>query len=172
MRRTIIGAACTAALTLGAHAAGITINLTPSVPVGLWRWAGTNLRRGMVVTDCPPVTPTLRLGQRRGYLASGTCPSGLAPLLKPIAAVAGDVVTIRPDGMISVNGKLIPNSRGLHADSEGRPLHPLPAGTYQVAVGEVWLISPDNPLSFDSRYLGPIPTATIGHVVKPLWTVR
>jgi type IV secretory pathway protease TraF len=38
-----------------------------------------------------------------------------------------------------------------------------------VAKGEVWVISSYNPLSFDSRYFGPIPISKIEGLARPLF---
>jgi type IV secretory pathway protease TraF len=38
-----------------------------------------------------------------------------------------------------------------------------------VAKGEVWVISSYNPLSFDSRYFGPVPISRIEGFARPLF---
>ncbi len=82
----------------------------------------------------------------------GSCAGGVQRVLKPVAAVAGDVVV--SDG-VAVNGH---RSRGVcprDVDSAGRAL-PHPArGRYLVAPGELWLVSRRVANSWDSRYLGP-----------------
>ncbi len=112
--------------------AGFRINETPSAPMGLWRVtpvAGP-LTRGAYVSFCPPDTPIFRLAKERGYLAKGACASGLQPLLKPVAAIAGDRVTLDEKGFW-VNGELISNSRAEDHDSVGRPL---PALSFSSAI--------------------------------------
>ncbi len=151
-----IGAAIGAlALTGGAY--GYGVNLTISEPPGLWRVAGapTPVRIGEYVTVCPPRRGMVAVAGRRGYIRPGDCPTGLMPLLKQIAAVPGDVVTINAKG-VQVNGRLLANSQAQHHDTEGRKLTPISDGQYQVAPGTVWLISSYSPLSFDSRYFGPV----------------
>jgi len=65
----------------------------------------------------------------RGYIPAGACPGGHEPLVKPVAAVAGDRVTVTALG-IAVNGEPIAQSAPLDEDSAGRPLRPVPAGAY------------------------------------------
>ena len=60
----------------------------------------------------------------------------------------------------------------LRNDEGGLPLTGVAACTYTVAPGHVWLISTYSPLSFDSRYLGPVPISSIRGTVKPLWTIE
>ena len=92
-------ATVTAAL-LGAIVAaafgGYRINLTPSQPLGLWHIV--RLERAAEVGDlvfiCPPQTAAIQEALSRGYLRSGLCPSGVAPLIKTVIAVAGQRVEV------------------------------------------------------------------------------
>jgi conjugative transfer signal peptidase TraF len=172
-RRVILGitsaVAGAFAIVAGCHSAGLWINTTDSMPLGLWRQAADQAARpGDVVLLCLPETPATELGQARGYIAPGPCPTGQEILLKPIAAGAGDVVTVSPSGM-SIDGRPIANSAQLARDSRGRPLPAYPAGTYRVPAGEIWLVSPHNPRSFDSRYFGPVPASLVRSTVRPVW---
>lgn len=153
-----------------AHLMGIIVNVTPSLPMGLWRehpFRGA-LRRGVVVTICPKNLPVFREALKRGYLFKGDCPSGVAPLLKPVEAVAGDTVTISARS-VSINGVALQHCRIFAADSHHRPLPRIAPGVYRVQPGEVWLISTFNPYSFDSRYFGPVPIQWIRGTATPLW---
>ena len=145
---------------------GLRINVSPSLPEGLYltsRGAQANL-----VEFCPP-EPIGALAITRGYRGAGTCSDGAAPLLKPVAAKAGDVVELSAAG-ISVNGRLLPQTAPLVTDTKGRPLKPWPMGHYFVAPGTIWVASSFNPRSFDSRYFGPIRTSTVRDHVRPLMT--
>ncbi len=166
----VAAAAVIAGQTL-ARDARIIVNVTPSMARGLWQQLDVPLERGDVVIACPPAMHVLRLGADRGYVGGGDCPSLYEPLIKPIAAMPGDTVVVRPDRVIEVNGTELQNSRSLSRDGAGRPLSGFPAGTYDVAPGQVWLISSYSPRSFDSRYLGPVPISSIRGTVKPLWTL-
>jgi conjugative transfer signal peptidase TraF len=156
-----------------ANVAGLRINGTPSMPRGLWRVVAHDgpLQRGEVVTICPPDTKPIRLGAARGYIPAGSCPGGYEPLVKPIAATAGDRVAVSAAG-VTVNGQPVRGTAQLTRDSAGRPLRPFPAGAYQVLPGEVWLLSGHDPRSFDSRYFGPVPAVDVLGVARPVWVGR
>jgi conjugative transfer signal peptidase TraF len=157
------------AIVTGCFSAGLWINMTDSMPMGLWRQTANRAPRpGDVVLLCLPETPATALAQARGYIAPGPCPTGQEILLKPIVAGAGDVVTVSPSA-VTVNGHAIANSAQLARDSRGRPLPAYPAGTYRVPAGEIWLVSPHNRRSFDSRYFGPVPSSLVRSTVRPVW---
>jgi conjugative transfer signal peptidase TraF len=159
-----------AALILCAHSAGLRVNESPSLPIGIWHVSplDRDLRRGDIVSFCPPDTPTFREARPRGYLSAGHCEEGYEPLLKPVAAIAGDRVSGSDDG-ISINGRLIANSKSLDRDGSGRSLPSPRARDVIVARDEVWVISSYNPLSFDSRYFGSIPLSRIEGLARPLF---
>jgi conjugative transfer signal peptidase TraF len=169
-----IGAVGTLMLGIAmAGAAGLRVNATASMPRGLWRVAATEARvaRGAIVSVCPPDGATIREAARRGYLPAGPCLGGYEPLLKPVAAIAGDLVTITAAG-VAVNGELVADTAPLGEDGAGRPLRPIPAGTYRVPDGAVWLLSGHDPRSFDSRYFGAVPTANIQGLARPVWVIQ
>lgn len=156
-----------------ANALDLRINLTPSMPMGLYqaqaRLSGQPLQRGALVLVCPPDTPALQLAINRHYIGAGSCPNHSQPLLKPVAAVAGDTVTLASKG-IRINQTWLPNSSIQKTDSAGRPLPHWPYGRYSVPPGEFWLLSTHSPNSFDSRYFGPIRQTGITATVTPIWT--
>ena len=175
--RAFIACGATGALIVAtlasANVAGLRFNGTPSMPLGLWRVteAKTPLRRGEVVTICPPDTPPFRQGVARGYIPAGSCPGGFEPLVKPIAATAGDVVAVSGSGVM-VNGQPVQGTAQLTQDSAGRPLQPFQAGSYTVAPGQVWLLSSHDYRSFDSRYYGPVPAENVQGVARPVWVLE
>ncbi len=107
------------------------------------------------------------IARQRGYHRQGICPDGSSPILKPIVAQAGDSVEVSANG-ITVNGTLLHNTAPRSNDSRGRALTPWRFGSYIVPQGFVWAASGYNPLSFDSRYYGPIPVSQIRHHLRPL----
>ena len=156
-----------------AHGAGLRINHTPSLPIGLWRITsiGTPLARGAVVSVCPPNAAILHQAHARGYLGPGRCPGGFEPLLKPVIALAGDRVTLGADGVV-VNGEPVLGSARLAADGAGRPIPAIPFGVYTAQPGEIWLLSTAHPQSFDSRYFGAVPIESIEGVASALGVMR
>jgi conjugative transfer signal peptidase TraF len=103
--RPVVVALCVvAALILGtlvaARFAGLRINAIDSMPRGLWRVAQDKpIERGDIVAICPPENWVIREAAGRGYIPVGECPGGYEPLVKPVAAVGGDLVTVAPDGI-------------------------------------------------------------------------
>ena len=160
--------AAVAGVALAAAGAGIRLNLTGSIPPGLYRTADGAPARGAIVVACLPPN-VAAFARSRGYLPPGDCPGGAWPVGKPAAAVAGDALDVGAAG-IAVNGHPLPNSRALPADAAGRPTVSVPPGRRVVAVGELWLVSGYNVRSFDSRYFGPVAAAQVRAVVRPLWT--
>jgi conjugative transfer signal peptidase TraF len=168
--RAWLGMGLFAALILCAHSAGLRVNESPSLPIGIWLVSPLEreLRRGDIVSFCPPDTPAFREAWLRGYLSAGHCEGGYEPLLKPVAAIADDRVSGTDDG-ISINGRLIASSKSLNRDGLGRTLPSPEAHDVIVAKGEVWVISSYNPLSFDSRYFGPVTISKIEGLARPLF---
>lgn len=150
--------------------AGLRIQHTPSLPMGLYRTVAGAPVRGAIGLWCLPVA-TATAGRTLGYLAAGSCAGGTEPLGKIVLGVAGDTIRYGPAGVV-LNGRVIPNTRPLTRDSRGRLLAHVPFGTYVLRTGEVWVFSPFSSASWDSRYFGPIPTSALSSLVTPVWTTR
>lgn len=163
-----VAVAVAATLTL-AHTTGLRVNLTPSAPAGLWHVRQIDaaaLERGTLVEVCPPAAPIVVAMRERGYLPQGwlgRCePAGVAALLKPVAAVPGDRVTLRQGEPAKVNGVELANTKA----EQGIPAWP--DGEYVVQPGQVWLFSSYSAGSFDSRYFGPVPVANVRGEASPV----
>lgn len=148
------------------HLGGIRVNASASLPIGLYR--ATSDKTARLVEFCPSV-PYGKLSAERAYRGTGDCPDGAEPLMKPIVALEGDIVTVSPTG-VGVNGRLLRNSAPRRLDTKSRPLEHWPFGTYRVCAGTAWVISSFNPRSFDSRYLGPIQLSLVRSHLQPLLT--
>jgi conjugative transfer signal peptidase TraF len=123
-------------------------------PPGVYRAVAEPPTRGAWVAACVSAE-AVALARARGYLGRGSCAGGVQPVLKPVIAVAGDVVELGPDS-VAVNGQRLPDSASADVDSVGRAL-PYPISRrYLVAPGELWLVSTRVPNSWDSRYLGQV----------------
>jgi conjugative transfer signal peptidase TraF len=174
LRKSIPAGKRVAAVTLGVLSlafiipavAGIRINESPSLPIGLYM---INDKNGQLVEFCP-AEPFASLAMQRAYRGPGTCPDGGAPLMKPEVAQAGDSVELNSRG-VAVNGELLPNSAPLQFDTHGRPMGHWQFGRFKVRRGEIWVISSFNARSFDSRYLGPITSGQIQHHLTALLTL-
>jgi type IV secretory pathway protease TraF len=64
----------------------LAINLTPSLPRGLYRITRLEVRPGALVTFCLP-PELIRRHDLAKWIAPGRCPGGRAPLCKRIVAV-------------------------------------------------------------------------------------
>jgi conjugative transfer signal peptidase TraF len=138
--------------------AGYRVNVTPSEPAGIWRIRSLDRPPaiGDVVFICPPERQDMNEAALRGYLRSGLCSGGFAPLIKTIVAVAGQRVDIGQ--FVLIDHVPLPNSALASSDGKGRSMKPYAGGV--VSEGSVFLHS-DFVGSFDSRYFGPIPAAGI-----------
>jgi conjugative transfer signal peptidase TraF len=152
-------------------AIGLRVNGTASEPVGIY-WAVSKVpAKGDLVFVLPPAVPIFRLAKERGYLAAGPSPAGTCGLIKQIAAVGGDRVSIDREG-VRVNGIVLKNSAPRLTDEAGRLMPACYLSNYTLAVDEVLLMSAYNPASFDGRYFGPLRRANIQSVIVPLITWR
>jgi type IV secretory pathway protease TraF len=134
----------------------VRLNLSPSVPVGVYR-----LER-----LAPPLA--------RGTLVLLPAPTSIRPwwpwphpaLLKPVAAVAGEAVC-------SVGGELFVQGAAygpIYTEADGKPLPHLD-GCQVVPEGTVFLAS-TQPKSLDGRYFGVTPIADLTARAVPLWIWR
>lgn len=163
-RRAVIIAAAAAALAMASLALPerrpLVWNVTSSVPTGLyWIDAKRALRVGDRVAIAPP--PELRklLGER-GYLPIGM------PLLKQVGAAPGQTIC-REAGDLTIDGRLAAPVR-TH-DRAGRPL-PAWRGCIVLRDGEIFVLNPAQPDSFDSRYFGPLRAENVIGRAHPVWT--
>ena len=152
----------------GAYYAGYRVNVSDSLPPGVWQVRPGPVQRGSIVLICPPDTSLFQGARRAKYIARGACPGGMAPLLKPVAAVAGDRVAVSAAG-IRVNGSPIPNTARLGVDGSGRFLPSAQDGESVVPAGQIWLLSSYNKYSFDSRYFGPLAASRVSGVARPVY---
>ena len=166
--RAVVALPAAGVLLAAILALGLHVNLSASAPRGLYRVVAGLPTRGAWVVACVSL-PSAALAHARGYLGPGPCAGGTQPLLKPVVAVAGDVVEIGPEAM-TVNGQRLPGSSTAASDSLGRELPHMAWGRHIVGADELWLVSTRVPNSWDSRYLGPISTAQVWSVARPVWT--
>lgn len=149
--------------------AGLRLNLTGSLPVGVYLVSHGSPGRGATVLACLP-PGVAEFAKARGYVPQGgSCRGGLVPVGKVVWALPRDTVTVTPTGLL-VNGTPVPNSQPLFSDRKGRPLPRLAVGRYVVGLGQLWALSSYSRFSFDSRYFGPVEANHVSAIVGPLWT--
>jgi conjugative transfer signal peptidase TraF len=143
-------------------AAGYRVNVSPSVPVGLYRRLPLPdpVERGMLVILPVPVSV---VAWHRPKLPSFLRP---VPLLKPVVAVEGDEVCVCEAGIWIRDQWYGP----VLTEANGLPLpHPLPDGCTTLAAGEVFVATATD-RSLDSRYFGPVQLEMIRARAIPVWT--
>lgn len=134
-------------------------NATASTPVGLYRLQSADiLHVGDLIAIRPPADIAAMLA-RGGYLPLGV------PLLKPVAALPGQVVC-RNGAVVSVDGKALGTT--LARDHRGRPL-PVWQGCRHVLPGQIFVMNPAVPSSLDGRYFGVLPVDAVLGRAQPLW---
>jgi conjugative transfer signal peptidase TraF len=141
--------------------AGYRINLSPSVPAGIWRIREGGHARGDYVVVSPSNHLGYRLAVERGYLPE------FSPMLKRVVAAEGDVVDYdEEERAVTVNGEYIMMTEILSRDTEGRVL-PKTLFPVKLRRGEAWLSS-ENIRGYDSRYFGPVSEDILQRAV-PVW---
>ena len=157
-----------------AYQQGYRLNTSQSYPPGLYllNSLASHYQVGDLVLFCPPSGKVVNIAIVRGYINAGRCDSGTVPIIKKIAALEYDSVTLGT--LISVNGTELPNTTLLPHDSKHRVL---PAYTYKgkrvfvMPHDTAFLYSDHTPKkSFDSRYFGIVPLKNIQGIIKPIWT--
>jgi type IV secretory pathway protease TraF len=123
------------------------------------RWLGGITGAIFSESEPPGIYREVDVPVRRGGMVQ------LRQLMKHVAGVPGDTVLVTPEGSY-VNGKLWPYS----AIPAGSTYSHYPFGLYKLAPGQFWLLG-RHPLSWDSRYAGPIPQDLISGAIQPVWTI-
>jgi len=147
---------------------GLRYNFTPSFARGFYLIQDKTppYEPGELVIFCPPDNTAFQLASEREYIARGLCGTGkFRPLIKRVVAVEGDKVVISEED-VHVNGARVTNSTIMTHDSKGRPITSFEGGI--VPVGSLFLMSDENPNSYDGRYFGFITQEQIIGTIKPL----
>lgn len=162
-----VGAAVVASIAAAGAWGGYRLNMTRSYPLGLWSIEALQREPhvGDTVFICPPAAPAFDLALARGYLPRGLCAGGTGPLIKTVAALAGQDFAI--DSRVHIDGHPLEHSELQATDSQGRVLAAFADGV--VPAGNIFLHS-RFPGSYDSRYFGPIPVAGILGLARPILT--
>lgn len=153
----------------GLYAAGFRLNVTPSLPRGIYHEAGGQPGRGDLVAFCLS-GPWAGLARERGYLAPGACASGLRPLLKQVAALPGDDVYVSSLGIIVISDTdmIFWRTPLRRQDAKGQEL-PESALRSGAVPQDMTLVLAAHPGSFDGRFFGLVPLASLQRV-EPIFT--
>ena len=143
---------------IGPSRPAIVYNASASVPLGYYRvTAPLSLKIGDLVLLHTPAS-VRQLADQRRYLPA------TVPMIKHIAAMGGDTVCARSDRIL-INGK--PSANRRQKDSLGRVM-PWWDGCHTLSPGEVFVLNPNAPQSFDSRYFGTVSARLIIGKLRPL----
>ncbi len=136
---------------------GYRLNLTASMPQGVYKITGDKPQRGDTVIFCLDSDNLFTtLAKERGYIGPGSCVGGMQPLLKILVGLPGDTVTVTLKGIV-VNGQLLANTVRPKSDSQGRPMPPSLLQSGDIPQGLALVIAQEHGNSFDSRHFGLIP---------------
>ena len=152
-----------------AHQAGLRLNTTRSIPLGLYLMSNEPIETGAYVLWCPPQRPEFDMAKDRGYIGAGFCPGGYGYMMKKILAAHNDIVSVTDDGVM-INGTLLPASQPMEADSMGRSLPRFRVTNHRLVPSELLLMSDTNSRSFDARYFGLVHREHIQSLIHPIWT--
>jgi len=143
---------CVGLVAVAVSTRWVRLNISPSVPLGLYvlRPVRARVHRGdLVVVPVP--------------LSVQHVWSRWIPLLKPVAAVAGDVVC-SSDTTLSVHDA---DYGPIFQDANGMPLPHIAIGCQVIPEGALFLASPIV-RSVDSRYYGAVRATDIAAVAFPI----
>lgn len=140
--------------------AKLIYNPSSSAPLGWYLvQATTDIHRGEFAVVRLPA-PIAALADERKYLPK------TVPLLKSVAAVAGDQVC-EQQGVVQINDAVV--ARSLQRDGSGRELMAW-TGCQKLRAGDLFLLGTTNDASFDSRYYGPLFASSVIGKAIPVWT--
>lgn len=161
--RFAVSAWCLFAALHAAVKAPLVINLSASVPRGIYlKQHEGKIKRGSLVLVCPSEKAIWRLvAQSRSVVRGSGCGGTLAPLIKEIAAVEGDTVEVTTGGVV-LNGTLRTGTALRSFSSRGEPLPKASSG--KIVPGELFLLGA-SPESLDSRYFGTVPIQDVKGVL-------
>lgn len=143
----------------------ITINLTPSYPVGIYlnKNITTGISRNKYYTFCPAYNEYMKFAEQHGFWMNIDKSCGdTIKYLKKALGVPGDKVFISTDG-VYINDNLIPNTELVLKD----PLFKKDI-SFNLKDNEYFMLSDYNKYSYDSRYFGIIRKDQILKEVIPL----
>ena len=161
--RIVIGLAATGLVALAwamlrTPSVYIIYNASASMPTGWYRITPSESVKpaDAVLVQLPAAAADL--ASTRGYLPADI------PLIKQVFATSPSRVCIKARRVL-VDDQVVATWRP--HDRSGRPL-PRWDSCRMLAEDEIWLLNPDHPDSFDSRYFGPLTLDSVLGVAEPL----
>jgi conjugative transfer signal peptidase TraF len=150
------------------YAIGIRLNLSSSLPLGVWKIdkSFSHIEKG----DHVWFTPTKEIAKfalQRDYLErNNQVENNCVPLLKIVYGLPGDTYTFHDD-FIRINNVPVEKAKRRRTDSKGRPMPQISNGI--VRPNHLFVLTL-NTHSFDSRYYGTIPIKNVKGTAIPILT--
>lgn len=156
------------AATLAGTALGV-LSLVPRTPLLVWNFTPSVPQGLYLIESYPPHVGDLIAIRPEGKAAALLSETrALKPgriLIKPLAAVAGATVC-RRGTEVAVDGKIVAIAQASRVDGVALPIW---SDCIRLGARDALVLS-HHPASFDSRYFGPIATASILGIARPLLT--
>ena len=140
------------ALQLSLRYSELWINLTSSIPQGIYKIKALEEKRGEAVLFCLD-KKRADFAKQRGYVGYGNCPSNSSPLGKYLKGLPGDLAYIGKEG-IKINGSLLSGTAPQLKDGNGTPL--TAARLNRVLDQDEFILASERTQSYDSRYFGTV----------------
>lgn len=153
------------------NAMGFRINLTESIPIGLYRITSTDTVKNAYVIFCPDDRKSFKLARDRGYIDHGLYCNGYGYLMKKVVAIFGDILSVTNEGVF-VNQILVPYSKPKLQDGMNRALPQWQVMNYQLQKNEIMTMTSQSEWSFDGRYYGLVHTKQIKGMITPIWVIN
>lgn len=158
----------TISLALLLASVGFRINVTNSIPIGLYRITGLKIYKNAFVIFCPEERLAFQQARDRGYIDSGHCSGGYGYLMKKVVATKGDKISVTSEGVF-VNHRRLPFSKPLLSDGVKRPLPQWRRIDYQLKKDELLTMTSQSKWSFDARYYGLVHIGQVKGMITPVW---
>src|SRR2546425_10471933 len=126
-RRMLVGTSSLLLAAVVTWFAGLRVNLSGSMPIGLYRVSSEPTARGAMVLACLPMEVAV-VARSRGYVPRGACPGATAPIGKVVLAMGGDSVEGTAEGLL-VNGRPVQNTKPPRVHAAGRSAPRVPPRT-------------------------------------------
>jgi conjugative transfer signal peptidase TraF len=153
------------------RALGFRINLTDSIPIGLYRISHFKNIKNTFVIFCPDNRQAFRLGLARNYINQGIDCHGYGYLMKKVVAISGDSISVTAKGVF-VNQRPIPFSKPKLKDGLNRLLPQWHVSDYILQQKEILTMTSQSEWSFDGRYYGLIQLGQIKGMLQPIWVIN
>lgn len=140
------------ALQFSLRYSDLWINLTSSMPQGIYKVKALEEKRDEAVLFCLN-KKRADFAKKRGYVGYGNCPANSAPLGKYLKGLPGDLAYIGKEG-IKINGSLLSGTAPQLKDGKGSSL--TAARLNRILDQDEFILASERTQSYDSRYFGTI----------------